>query len=286
MAELPTLNTDLEQALYKAALREKQLRLRATLCIIVPIVVGGLWLLYSAAEVNAWRSQTQEIRAHEAALEQRELDAKHLIAEAEEQRNQAQARVQALEAQLKAARLQAEDVQQRVEKARDETAGLGVLLNDINSARAKASKLMNSEPIETQLAEIRTALAHSLGRIEQQIDAALPASELKPNVYIFYTDDRQRAVAMQLKAALETNGFNVAGIAKNSVRRVDSTEIRYFRQSEDKADAIRIDGLVEKQLGQPGAKILYTADSDHVGAKKYQIWLAKPPAPASSPSVD
>lgn len=284
MAELPTLNTDLEQALFKAALREKQLRLRATLCLIIPIVVGGLWLLYSASEVNAWRSQIQGIREHEAMLEQRGMDAKNLIADADGQRNKAQARVQALEAQLKAAQLQAEDVQQHVIKARDETAAVGVLLNDINSARAKATKLMNSEPIETQLSEIRTSLARSLARIEQQTNAALPANELKSNVYIFYPDDRQRSVANQLKAALESSSFNVAGVAKNSARKVDSTEIRYFRQSEDKADALRLEDVLEKQFNLLGTKIIYTADSDHLGARKYQIWLAKPAGSSNSSS--
>jgi hypothetical protein len=282
MATSTTTNTDLEQALFKAALREKKLRNRAALAIAMPVVCGGIWLLFSAYEVVRWEARSNEIEQREAGVVQREADAKKQIAEADAHRVEAEATAKSSQAHEAAAKQKADDIQKRLIKVRDEIGGLGTLLTDITSARAKASKLMASEALETQLMEIRGGLGHTLGRIEQAIDTALPASEQKARVYIYIADDSQRDSANALKADLEGNGFDVGAIAKNTgTRKIDSTEIRYFREQQDKADAGRILAIVEKQTGQGGAKMISASDPDFAGgSSKFQVWLAKLPAVA------
>jgi hypothetical protein len=276
MAELPTLNTDLEQAVYKAALREKKLRQQMTLSIALPVLAGAAWLFYSASEVNRLRTNAREIEKREATVGMRESEARQQVRDIESQLDKSQLRAEHADQQHKSAATRAEELQQRILKVRDEIGSLGVLLTELSSARAKASRLGASEAVEAQITDIRSALSRSLGRIEQQIDIALPPGEQKARVFIFIADDQQRAAATQLKAQLETDGFDVPGITRNSGKRAGATEIRYFREAEDKAVATRIREIVNKQLGEETSEISYSADPDHTsGSRKFQIWLSK-----------
>ena len=108
-------------------------------------------------------------------------------------------------------------------------------------------------------------------------DAKTPAEEQKARIYLFTSDESQSAMAKELAAVLESAGFDVAGISKNSTRRVEDSEIRYFREPEDKADATRIQDLFIKQTGQSDAKIIRTSDAENAsGSRKFQIWIGKP----------
>ena len=274
MAEQPILNTDLEQALYKTAQREKKLRRRATLSIVLPIAAGTIWLLYSGSELDRWRSYAQEIERREAMVKEREAAAAKKVAESDLQRSRSETRAKAVAEQERTAKARADNVQQGLVKVRDEIGGLGMLLNELTSARAKASRLMASEAVESQLADIRSALAKSLGRIEQQIDTALPPSEQKARVFLLISDEDQRAAATLLKTEIEKNGFDVAGIGKSPGRRIDATEVRYFHEPDDKPDAARLQAMVEKQPGQAECQVTYAPDPDRTaGARKFQIWL-------------
>ncbi len=277
MADQPTLNTDLEQSLYKTALREKTLRKRATMAILLPILAGGAWLLYSTLEIDQWRSYAQEIERREALVQKREAEAAKRVTDAEAHRKTAETRANTIEEQERVEKTRADNIQQGLVKVRDEIGAVGMLLTELSSARAKASKLMASEAVESQLADVRSALAKSLGRIEQVIDGALPPSEQKPRVFVFIPDEQQRATAVQLKADLEKNGFDVAGIAKSAGHKSDVTEVRYFREPADKADGARIAAMVQKQPGQSDCRISYSSDPDQVaGARKFHVWLKAP----------
>ena len=277
MAVPNTPKADLEQALVKANLKERRLRRRATMAVILPLLVGLAWLIYSYRELSIYQSQADEIASHEIKTREREQEAAQRVSDAEAKLATTEASVQTFQQQEKAASERAGDIRQRLVKVRDEIGGLGALLTDLNSAKAKASKLMNSEAVESQITDVRSALAKSLARVEQEIDKALPAEEQKARIYIFISDESQSAMAKDLVPVLESAGFDVAGISKNTTRRVEDSEIRYFREPEDKADATRIQELFQKQTGQTDAKIIRTSDAENAsGSRKFQIWIGKP----------
>src|SRR4030095_11433745 len=170
MTAITTPNADLEQAVFKANLKEIRLRRRALLVAFVPAVVGALWLLYCLFQITTWQSRFEEVQSREAQIQQRETESSQKVAEADAKRTAAEARIEAALGQEKAAKERTDDIQQRLVKVRDEIGGLATLLNEVSSAKAKASKLAASEAVESQLAEIRTTLGRTLGRIEQEID--------------------------------------------------------------------------------------------------------------------
>jgi hypothetical protein len=281
MAVPNTPNADLEQALFRANLKEKRLRRRAIIAAFVPIFAGLVWLLYSFFELAKWQTRADEIATQEAATEQREKDSQQRVAEAEAKLAASDASAQDIQQREKSATERADDMRQRLVKVRDEIGGLGALLTDLNSARAKASKLMASEAVESQLSDIRSALGRSLGRVEAEIDKALPPEEQKARIYLFVSDDSQLAMAKALAPVLEGAGFDVAATAKNPSHRAENNEIRYFRDPQDKADAARIQELVAKQTGQTDCKIARTSDPDNAsGSRKFQVWFGKPAAVA------
>ena len=278
MAALNTPNADLEQALFKANLKEKRLRQRVVMIALVPAAIGALWLAYSSYEVTTWQTRARQIGEREAATQQRENEAHQQVADADAKRIAAEAAEKTAQAAEKAAKARADDMQQRLVKARAEIGGLAPLLAEVSSIKAKASKLMASEAVETDLTEIRTTLGRTLGRIEQEIDKGLPPAEQKARVYLFYSDDTQRDTAKALVPILEGAGFD-ASLAKNPGRKMDATEIRYFHEAQDKADAARIQALVAAQPGQTDCRLNPTADPDHAtGSRKFQVWFGKPPA--------
>ena len=280
MAVPNTPNADLEQALFRANLKEKKLRQRATLAALVPVLLGLLWLIYSYVEVATWQTRADEIAAQEDGTKQREQESQQRVADADARRATVEASLQTSQEQEKEAKERAADIQQRLVKVRDEIGGLGTLLTDLNSARAKASKLMASEAVESQLSEIRTSLGRTVGRIEQEIDKALPAEEQKARIYLFVSDETQTAAAKALVPVLEAAGFDVAGITKSAAHRAENTEIRYFRESQDKSEAVRIQEIVAKQTGQTDCKISRTSDPDNAsGSRKFQVWFGKGKTP-------
>ena len=184
--------------------------------------------------------------------------------------------MQTFQQQEKAATEKAADMRQRLVKVRDEIGGLGSLLTDLNSAKAKASKLNASEAVESQITEIRGALGRSLARVEQEIDKALPAEEQKARIYIFVAEESQTAAAKELVPVLEGAGFDVAGISKSASPRLEDSEVRYFRDPQDKEDATRIRDLFIKQTGRTDCKVVRTSDPDNAsGSRKFQVWFAK-----------
>lgn len=282
MAEQPTLNTDLEQALYRAALKEKKLRDRVILSVLLPAAVCGVWLLFSAYEVDTWRRRSSEIEKRDVTIVQHQEEAQRRADDAASQKSEADKHAQDAREQEKGAKDHSDDIEQRLVKVREEIGGLGLLLAEISSARSKAAKLNSSEAVESELGGIRTTLGNSLSRIQQQIDSALQGSEQKARVYLFITDDKQRDLANDLKSQLESGGFDVAGIARNSSRHVEATEVRYFREPQDKQEASQILAIVEKDPRMGGAKASYSPDSDYakVGGN-FQVWFGK----ASKPRV-
>lgn len=279
MAVPNTPNADLEQALFKANLKEKKLRRRAMMIALLPFLAGLAWLVYSYLDLTTLQAHADAVEAHESETQQREQDAQQRVTEIQTKLTASESSVQSFQQQEKAATQRADDIRQRLVKVRDEIGGLGALLTDLNSVKAKATKLMNSEAVESQITDIRSGLARSLARVEQEIDKALPAEEQKARVYLFLVDDSQSALAKDFSAILEGAGFDVAGIAKNPARRADSTEIRYFREPEDRQDATRIQDLLIKQTGQSDCKIIHTSDPENAsGSRKFQVWLGKGPA--------
>lgn len=278
MAAPNITNTDLEQSIFKANLKELRLRRRVVLVALVPIALGALWLIYSLVVVTKWKARAREVEKRAAEIEQRETVARQNVADAHEKRVAAEARAQSAEDKEKAAKARADDVQQKLVKVRDEVGGLGTLLPEISAARSKASQLMASAAVETQLVEIRSSLGRTLGRIEQEIDKSLPASEQKPRVFFFVSDDSQRAAAKALTPILEGAGFDIAAVSRNPGRRIENTEVRYFRDPADRAEATRIQGFVAKQTGQTDCKISHSTDPDTAsGSRKFQVWFGKPP---------
>ena len=277
MAVPNTPNADLEQALFKANLKEKKFRRRAMLAALVPLVLGLGWLIFSYLQLITLQMRAEEIATQQAETEQREKDSQQRVADADAKLAATEANVQATQQREKAATERADDMRQRLVKVRDEIGGLGALLTELNSAKAKASKLMASEGVEAQLSDIRSALGRSLGRVEAEIDKALPPEEQKARIYLFVSDDAQLAMAKALAPVLESAGFDVAATTKNPAHRGENTEVRYFHEPQDKADAARILELVEKQTGQTDCKLARTSDPDIAsGSRKFQVWFGKP----------
>lgn len=280
MAASNTPNADLEQSLFKANLKEKKLRQRVLLTALVPVAIGSIWALYSLYEVTTWQARGEEVAHHEAETQKRETDARQQIADADARRIAAEASAAAAQAQEKAAKARADDLQQRLVKVRGTIGDLAPLLTEISSTKLKASKLNASEAVETDLAEMRTAIGRAIGRTEQEIDKALPAAEQKSRVYLYVSDDAQRDAAKTLIPILESAGFDAA-LAKNPGKKMDATEIRYFRESQDKTEATRLQALIVAQPGLTDCKLNPTTDPDHAsGSRKFQVWFGKPaPAP-------
>ena len=279
MAALNTPNADLEQALFKANLKEKRLRQRVMLIALVPAASGVLWLLYSLFEVTTWQTRAREIGEREAATQRRGNEARQQVADADAKRTAAEAAEKTAQAAEKAAKARADDIQKRLVKTRAEIGGLAPLLSEISSTKVKAAKLNASEAVETDLTEIRTTLGRTLGRIEHEIDQGLPEAEQKSRVYLFYSDEAQRDTAKALVPILESAGFD-ASLAKNPGRKLDGTEIRYFHDARDKAEAVRIQGHVTAQTGQTECRLNPTTDADHAsGSRKFQVWFGKTATP-------
>ena len=277
-----TPNADLEQSLFRANLKETRLRHRAFLAFLLPAVIGAAWLLYSLVVVTHWEAESRAVAAREAEIAKREAESKQAVADADARRETAEGSVADAQEKEKAAEARAADIEQRLVKVRQEIGPLSMLLGEITSAKAKASKLSASEPIETQLTEIRAALGKTIGRIEGEIDKGLPSTEQKARVQLLITDDAQRSIANSLEPVLEAAGYDVVGITKSAVKRGDGTEIRYFREPADRAEATKLQELIQKQAGQSEAKIARGSDPDQAtGSRKFQVWIGKPPAVAS-----
>ncbi|MCE9608706.1 MAG: hypothetical protein K8R23_00605 [Chthoniobacter sp.] len=278
MAAQSTPNADLEQSLFKANLKEMKLRQRVVLIALVPAAVGALWLLFSLYKVTTLQNHAREVAVREAQTEGREKDALRQVAEANAKRDAAEKRAETSLAQEKAAKESAADAQRRLIKARAEIGSLALILSDITSTKVKAAKLNNSEGVETDLSEMRTTLGRTLGRIEQEIDKGLPEAERKPRVFLFFSDDAQRETAKSLIPVLTAAGFD-ATLGKSPGRRTDATEIRYFHDMRDKAEANKLLGLIITQPGLADCRLNSATDPDHAtGTRKYQVWFGKPAA--------
>jgi len=278
MAAQNSPNADLEQSLFKANLKELKLRQRAVLIALVPAAVGALWLLFSLYKVTTLQHHARKVAERETQTEGREKAALQQVADANAKRDASEKRAETSLVQEKAARESAADAQRRLIKARAEVGSLATILSDITGTKVKAAKLNNSESVETDLSEMRTTLGRTVGRIEQEIDKGLPEAERKPRVYLFFTDDAQRETAKALLPVLASAGFD-ATLAKSPARRTDATEIRYFNDSRDKAEANKLLGLIITQPGLADCRLNPTTDPDHAtGTRKYQIWFGKPAA--------
>jgi hypothetical protein len=277
MAALNSPNADLEQSLFKANLKELKLRQRVVLIALVPAAVGVLWLIFSLYEVTTWQARVRDAAERESKILLRESEARQQIAEADAKRSAAETRADTSLAQEKEAKESAADAQRRLIKTRADIGSLAVLLSDITSTKAKATKLNNSEGVETDLTEMRITLGRTIGRIEQEIDKGLPAAERKPRVYFFYSDDAQRETAKALVPVLEKAGFD-ATLTKNPGRRADSNEIRFFNEVRDKTEAARLQGLLVVQPSLSDCRLSPTTDPDHAsGSRKFQVWFGKAP---------
>jgi DNA repair exonuclease SbcCD ATPase subunit len=280
MAEPSSANTELEQSLYKAVAKAKDSRQRATLAVLVPVLLGLAWLGYSVYEVRKWHSRAATIEQREAAFQQREAQAQARATDAESQRAAAEAQSKAAKDEESRVKTQIAETQKTLLELRASVDNLGTVVNDLTALRSRASLLSNSGALESQIVDVRGVLGRGLAGIEQQIDRALPGVERKPRVHIFIPDEEQRETAKRLKAALEEGGFDVPTIAKQIQRKIDTTEIRFFRNPKDKAEATQLADIVRKQPGIRDVRVSSVDDADNAGAgRKYQLWLGKAAPP-------
>ena len=273
-----TPNADLEQSLFRANLKETRLRHRAFLAFLLPAVLGSAWLVYSLVVVTHWEAESRAVAGREAEIVKREAGSKQAVVDADARREVAEGSVASALEKQKAAEARAADIEQRLVKVRQEIGPLSLLLGEITSAKTKASKLAASEAVETQLTEVRTALGKTIGRIEAEIDKGLPADAQKARVQLLITDDAQRAIAKALEPILESAGYDVVGVTKSAMKRGEGTEVRYFREPADRAEATKLQELIQKQSGQSEAKLARGSDPDQAtGSRKFQVWIGKPP---------
>ncbi|KAB2646073.1 MAG: hypothetical protein DVB27_08245 [Verrucomicrobia bacterium] len=278
MAALNSPNADLEQSLFKANLKEMKLRQRVTLVALVPVAVGVLWLVFSLYYVTQWQARVQEVEEREAKTQQRENEARQQVVDANAKRTEAETRAETSLAQEKAAKDSAADAQRRLIKARAEIGNLAPLLSEITAAKGMAAKLNNSEGLEAELTEMRKILGRTVGKTEAEIDKGLPEADRKSRVYLFVSDETQRDLAKSLLPTLAANGFD-AVLAQNPGRRAEATEIRYFNEARDKAEAAKLQGLLVVQPALADCRLNPTTDPDHAtGSRKFQVWLGKPAA--------
>lgn len=278
-----TPNADLEQSLFRANLKETRLRHRAFLAFLLPAVLGAAWLIYSLVVVTHWEAESRAVAVKEAEIASREAAAKQSVADADARREAAEGSVAGALEKQQAAETRAADIEQRLVKVREEIGPLGLLLAELSSAKSKASRLAASEPVETQITEVRSTLGKTIGRIEGEIDRSLPPEHQKARVQLLITDDAQRTTARALEPVLEDAGYDVVGVTKSSLKRTsDDTEVRYFRDPTDKVEAMKLQELVQKHPGQSEAKLARGSDPDQTtGSRKFQIWIGKPPPVAS-----
>ncbi len=278
MAALNSPNADLEQSLFKANLKEMKLRQRVTLVALVPVAIGVLWLVFSLYYVTQWQARVQEVEEREAKTQQRENEARQQVVDANAKRTEAETRAETSLAQEKAAKDSAADAQRRLIKARAEIGNLAPLLSEITAAKGLAAKLNNSEGLEAELTEMRKILGRTVGKTESEIDKGLPEADRKSRVYLFVSDETQRDLAKSLLPTLAANGFD-AVLAQNPGRRAEATEIRYFNEARDKAEAAKLQGLLVVQPALADCRLNPTTDPDHAtGSRKFQVWLGKPAA--------
>ena len=278
MAALNSPNADLEQSLFKANLKEMKLRQRVTLVALVPVAIGVLWLVFSLYYVTQWQARVQEVEEREAKTQQRENEARQQVVDANAKRTEAETRAETSLAQEKAAKDSAADAQRRLIKARAEIGNLVPLLSEITAAKGLAAKLNNSEGLEAELTEMRKILGRTVGKTESEIDKGLPEADRKSRVYLFVSDETQRDLAKSLLPTLAANGFD-AVLAQNPGRRAEATEIRYFNEARDKAEAAKLQGLLVVQPALADCRLNPTTDPDHAtGSRKFQVWLGKPAA--------
>src|SRR5438067_5039208 len=276
MKESATANTELEQALYTSSQREQQARSRAALSFLAPLLVGAFWLVYSGYEVTALKSRVRKLEDQAAAQEQTEAGLKAQAAQADASRSATEKNAASIKKAETSAREQISALKQTLVSLRGELDNMELAVGELTAVRSKLAALNNSEPVEAQITGVRNSLNRGFASIEKQLDQALPDVERKPVAHIFITDDDQRATAEQLKAQLENSGFEVAGVTKNTTRKLDATEVRYFRNPRDKTEAQKIETILEKQLGKTDARVSYTDDAaSAAGGRKFQVWLKK-----------
>jgi len=284
MAEPPTFNADLEQALYRTAMRERRFSAPAAISVVVPALVGGLWLFYSTGEVNKWRERSRAVEQREGELEGRERDAADRVQRAEAGRKEADAQLRAVQEEAKAAKARAQDMERRLAKVREGIGSLWILLTDLSSARSSASRLASSEVVENQITGIpQHAGAKPLARPNSRSTVSSRPTSKSHAFYFYLIDEAQRDSATALTARLESQGFDVAGTGTYPARRLTITEVRYFRE-QDQVEAARLLALIEEQLGPDSCKLSHVADRDQsLGSPKLQVWLGKPPVTPAAP---
>lgn len=228
--------------------------------------------------MTQWQARVQEVEEREAKTQQRENEARQQVVDANAKRTEAETRAETSLAQEKAAKDSAADAQRRLIKARAEIGNLAPLLSEITAAKGMAAKLNNSEGLEAELTEMRKILGRTVGKTEAEIDKGLPEADRKSRVYLFVSDETQRDLAKSLLPTLAANGFD-AVLAQNPGRRAEATEIRYFNEARDKAEAAKLQGLLVVQPALADCRLNPTTDPDHAtGSRKFQVWLGKPAA--------
>jgi hypothetical protein len=112
-------------------------------------------------------------------------------------------------------------------------------------------------------------------------------ANLIPTVDIIIADEKQRTAAAAIKVALEAQGYRVKFIRSLGEHGIApaATEIRYFRNPEDRLQASELSDFLKEHSGIE-AKPAYVIDRA-TPANEFEIWFSKNdlPEPATSPTA-
>lgn len=118
-------------------------------------------------------------------------------------------------------------------------------------------------------------------RVAQQVAIESTARAAKatspPNVYVHIRKEEDRSFAQSLEKGLETHGFVMPGIENVGRRAPDSSQLRYFRESEGPEAYAIVKVLTELGVEVTPQYIRGHENSTAIRPRHYELWLAPRP---------
>lgn len=174
------------------------------------------------------------------------------------------------EAKSQAAEALVERDNARAEAARAKAAYAAFVAERVKVEEARATQ-RRLEDVEQRQAQVIAEVAQTAPELRTKIEQAIDS---KPLVYLQYADDRQKEMAEALRKRLGEAGYAAPGTEK--VRAVPATtELRYFRQTDQPAAQELADKLLQWKVGSVMVKFVpgYASRSQ---LRQFELWYARP----------
>ena len=142
------------------------------------------------------------------------------------------------------------------------------------AAAAEARRLSAGYERQRQLLE---SVRGAAPQLEAKVQQSMQAAQAQPVVYLQFADERQRALAEQLRKRLATAGYQAPAVER--VRSVPRrTELRYFRDDDAARGSAAALAAVLRDWGVAQATPRFVTSQTGVATRwlQFELWLALP----------